>query len=135
MSRSRTDARCLAARSRALAALGLGLWLAGCSDVYFDRRETVALDGGDAAAANTVTQVVDPWPPNSGNKNIGFNGQKMQSAVQRYRTNTVIPPMNATTSDVEVPPAAGFSGGPGGAGGPSGGSQTAGSPATTASSQ
>jgi hypothetical protein len=88
-----------------VAAIGLGTWLAGCSDVYLDHRETVALTGGDAIAANEATQMVDPWPPNSGNNNIAFNGQKMQSAVERYRTNRVIPPVNATTSVIEAPPA------------------------------
>jgi len=76
----------------AIGAIGLGAWLAGCSDIYWDRRETVALSGGDAVAANTVTQTVDPWPPGSGNKNIAFNGQKMQAAVERYRTGKVVPP-------------------------------------------
>lgn len=90
----------------AIAAIGLGSWLAGCSDIYWDRRETVALGADDAVAANTVTQMVDPWPAASGNKNIAFDGQKMQSAVERYRTNTVYPPINATTSDVMAAPAA-----------------------------
>jgi hypothetical protein len=89
-----------------VAAIGIGTWLAGCSDIYLDHRETVALSGGDAIAANEATQMVDPWPPHSGDKNIGFNGQKMQSAVERYRTNTVIPPLAATTSVVDAPPGA-----------------------------
>jgi hypothetical protein len=103
MCRSRTShaARLIAT---ALAAGGLGAWLAGCSDIYLDHRETVGLSGGDAVAANEITQMVDPWPRNSGNKNIAFNGQKMQSAVERYRTNRVIPPINATTSVIEAPP-------------------------------
>jgi hypothetical protein len=75
-----------------IAAIGLGAWLAGCSDIYWDRRESVALDSGDAVAANSITQVVDPWPANSGNKNIAFDGQKMQAAVERYRTGKVIQP-------------------------------------------
>lgn len=84
----------------AFAAIALGVWLAGCSDLfvrresnsYLDRRETVALSGGDAVAGNTVAQMVDPWPAYSGNKNIAFNGEKMQQAVARYRTGKVIPP-------------------------------------------
>ena len=76
----------------ALAAIGLGTWLAGCSDIYWDRRETLALGGGDAVAANEVSQMVDPWPPYSGDKNLAFNGQKMQAAVERYRTDKVTPP-------------------------------------------
>ena len=59
---------------------------------YLDRRETISLGGGDAIAANKVTQIVDPWPAYSGNKNIAFNGQKMQTAVERYRTGKVIQP-------------------------------------------
>jgi hypothetical protein len=104
MCRSRTK-RATRLFAAALAAGGLGVWLAGCSDIYLDRRETVGLGSGDAVAANEVTQMVDPWPPNSGNKNIAFNGQKMQTAVERYRTNRVIPPINATTSVIDVGPA------------------------------
>ena len=102
MCRSKTKrVRLLAA---ALAVSGLGPWLAGCSDIYLDHRETVGLSGGDAVAANEITQMVDPWPPNSGNKNIAYNGPKMQVAVERYRTGTVIPPVSAVTSDAAVPP-------------------------------
>jgi hypothetical protein len=71
--------------------------LAGCSE-YTDRRDTIALNGGNAVAVNKVTQMVDPWPAVSGDKNIAFNGQKMQSAVQRYRNNQVIPPVGTGTS-------------------------------------
>jgi hypothetical protein len=89
----------------ALAAGGLGVGLAGCSDsIYLDHRDSVGLSSGDAVAANEVTQMVDPWPANSGNKNIAYNGQKMQTAVERYRTNRVIPPINATTSVINVAP-------------------------------
>lgn len=90
----------------AVTALGLCPWLTACSDLYFDHRDTIALGAGDAVAANEITQMVDPWPPNSGNRNIAFNGQKMQTAVERYRTGRVIPPINATTSEVEMPPGA-----------------------------
>lgn len=72
--------------------------LAGCSDLYFDRRESISLAAGDDVYSNKVTHMVDPWPPASGNRNIAFDGQKMQSAVERYRTNRVTPPVNATTS-------------------------------------
>ena len=93
MSRPRTErfAR-LAAGLIALA--GLGALQAGCSDLYWDRRETVALSGGDAVAANVAMQMVDPWPAQSGNKNIAFEGQRMEAAVERYRTNKVTPPVD-----------------------------------------
>ncbi len=97
MCRSRTDR---AVRMMAAAA-ALATLLAGCSDLYFARRDTIALSGGDAVAANALAQTVDPWPAHSGNTAIAFNGQKMQSAVERYRTGKVTPPVNPTTSDVE----------------------------------
>jgi hypothetical protein len=72
--------------------------LAGCSDLYFDRRESIQLSAGDDLYSNQVTHMVDPWPVQSANRNIAFDGQKIQSAVERYRTNKVIPPVNSTTS-------------------------------------
>ena len=97
--------------ARALgAAVALGAALAGCSDLYLDRRNAIALSAGDAIAANEIAQMVDPWPPQSGNRNIAANGQKMQSAVERYRTNKVIPPVSSLTLDImnqqQTPPAA-----------------------------
>jgi len=104
MCRSKTN-RAARAIAGGAVAVGLGAWLAGCSDLYLDHRDTVGLSGGDAVAANEATQMVDPWPRNSGNNNLTFNGPKMQSAVERYRTNRVIPPIGATTSVIEAPPA------------------------------
>jgi hypothetical protein len=91
MCRSRTERGRLA---RTLAVAAFGIFLAGCSnsDLYLDRRETVAQSGGDAVAGNSVNQMVDPWPAYSGDKNIAFNGDKMQQAVARYRTGKEIQP-------------------------------------------
>jgi hypothetical protein len=99
MSRSRTKcgARFLAV---SIAGIVLGASLGGCSDIYYARRESIAPSLGNAIAANEAEQTVDPWPAQSGNRNIGFNGQRMQAAVERYRTNRVVPPVNSTTSDV-----------------------------------
>ena len=72
--------------------------LAGCSDLYFDRRESISLAAGDDVYSNKATHMVDPWPPASANRNIAFDGQKMQSAVERYRTNKAIAPIGAMTS-------------------------------------
>jgi len=44
--------------------------------------------------------MVDPWPSRSGNTNIAFNGQKMQSAVERYRTDKVTPPVSPFALDL-----------------------------------
>lgn len=87
-----TDMRILAA------AIASSVLLSGCSDIYFDRRETIAPYAGDAMASNRVTHMVDPWSPASANRNIAVNGEVMQHAVERYREGRVIPPVNATTS-------------------------------------
>ena len=73
----------VAALALVLAALG------GCSE-YLDRRDTIATEGGDAVATNVVTHMVDPWPRVSADRNIGFNGERMESAVERYRTNLAV---------------------------------------------
>jgi hypothetical protein len=88
---ARSAARPVAA---SMAALVLGTALAGCSDIYYDRRDTVSLSGGDAVAANEAAQMIDPWPRQSGNTNIATNGQRMQSAIERYRTNIVTQPVD-----------------------------------------
>jgi hypothetical protein len=90
---------------RALALAVVLVAIGGCSE-YFDRRDTIALSAGDAIAADNVTQMVDPWPRASANKNISFNGEKMQSAVERYRTNRIYPPVRAGTSAAYQPSAA-----------------------------
>jgi hypothetical protein len=86
--------------NNAMRALALGLVftaLSGCSE-YLDRRDTVSLHGGDAIATDKVIQMVDPWPAASANKTIGFNGERMESAMERYRTNRTYPPQGTGTS-------------------------------------
>jgi hypothetical protein len=85
----------------------LGATLGACSDVYFDRRETIALGADDHIAANRVAQMVDPWPRYVGDKNIAFNGERMQGAVERYRRHEVIRPVPLTTNTYsqQSPPA------------------------------
>jgi hypothetical protein len=76
--------------------------LAGCADadLYFDRRETIALSAGDAIASNIIVQTVDPWPRVAGNRNIPANGDRMQAAGERYRTGKVYPPQGLNTSAI-----------------------------------
>ena len=86
--------------NKAVRALALGVVLAtlgGCSE-YFDRRDTVSLHAGDAVATDKMSQMVDPWPAASANKNIGFNGERMETAMERYRTNRTYAPQGTGTS-------------------------------------
>ena len=74
-----------------LAALG------GCSE-YLDRRDSISSSAGDAVATDEITQMVDPWPRVSAQRDIGFDGQRMESAMRRYQTNRTYPPSNSGTS-------------------------------------
>jgi hypothetical protein len=85
----------------ALLAVTIATGVAGCSGLYVERQDAIALSAGDAVAANKMAQIYSPWPAGSNKINYAANGQKMQSAVERYRTGRVIPPINPTTSDVE----------------------------------
>ena len=98
------------ARRAIAATVMLGALLAGCSsDIYFDRRDSIALGAGDAVAANQVEQMVDPWPPHSSNKNLTFNGERMQRAVECYRIDKVTQPVDLDPStDAALPRSTGL---------------------------
>ena len=84
---------------RALAAvIGLGAIVGGCSDIYYDRRETVLFGADNAVAANNAVQTVDPWPPGSANRNASTNGEVVAAAIERYRTGRVFIPVGTGTS-------------------------------------
>jgi hypothetical protein len=92
-------------RNNRLAVLALAAPLLGaCTDMYLDRRDTVSFAAGDAVAVNKVTHMIDPWPPYAGNRNIAFDGERMQAAAERYRTNKVTPLATAATSSVQYAP-------------------------------
>jgi hypothetical protein len=74
--------------------------------MYLDRRDTVSFAAGDAVAANKVTHMIDPWPPYAGNRNIAFDGERMQMAAERYRTDKVKEARGIGTSSVKYEPVA-----------------------------
>jgi hypothetical protein len=103
------------AKAIAIAA-ALVVTLTACSDLYYDRRETISRFGGDAAEANKAAQVIDPWPAAAANRAIETDGERMQRAVERYRTNKTTPlatapspvqyqPVLAPTLQGSTPPA------------------------------
>ncbi len=94
-------------RFRALTAvLVCGSLLAACSDIYYDRRDTISFQAGDAVATNKVTHAVDVWPEAAGYRDIVSNGEKIQGGVERYRTNKVTPPVGMDTSSISPQPSA-----------------------------
>jgi hypothetical protein len=74
--------------------------LAGCSDIYYDRRETVSFGADDAVVSNRVIHMVDPWPRYVGDRNIAFNGERIQAGVERYRRHEVILPRPYSTNNM-----------------------------------
>ena len=57
---------------------------------WFERRDSVTLQVGDAVAANKAIQMRDPWPPYVNNRHILFDGVVMDGAIDRYRSGTVV---------------------------------------------
>lgn len=94
-----------AGRALRMTVLGvvLGVTLGACSDLYYDRRESITFQAGDAVKANVVAQTIDPWSRASANRNISYNGERMQRAIERYRTNKTTPTMTTSTSSVAQP--------------------------------
>jgi hypothetical protein len=70
--------------------------LTGCSE-YLARRDGITLNAGNAVMADRVTHMVDPWPRASANRDIAFNGDRMEEAFKRYRTGNVIQPVGINT--------------------------------------
>ena len=104
------------------AAVLLATLLAGCSDIYLDRRATVTFAAGDALATAQATQVINPWPAASADRNIRHDGNVIASAVARYRTCQVIQPKGTASSgknygNAPQPPQPGCTPAPAGAAG------------------
>ena len=84
------------------AMIGLGAIVAGCSDIYYDRRESILFGADDAVASNIAVQTIDPWPPSSIDRHAPANGERVAAAIKRYRTGRVfIPVGNATSSSYQ----------------------------------
>jgi hypothetical protein len=91
-------------RAGLLAALAGAALTSACTDMYLDRRDSVSFAAGDAQASNAVTHMVDPWPVVAGNRNIAFDGDRMQAAAERYRTGKTTPLAGTSTSSVQYVP-------------------------------
>ena len=85
--------------------LALGTLLGACSsDYYYDRRESVSFHAGNAVETNKVTHIIDPWPPAAADRRLVADGQRMQRAIERYRTNRTTPLQTTSTSSVGYNP-------------------------------
>jgi len=76
----------------------LGALLAGCSDIYYDRRETVSFAANDAVASAQATQIINPWPRASADRGHTSSGPIVAGAIDRYRNCQVIQPRPSSTA-------------------------------------
>jgi len=85
---------------------GLCVMLCACTDpaFYTDHREGITFAGGNAVASNIAVQTIDPWPPSASKRHHPTDGELMQKAIERYRTNKVTPPQGTSTSSVQFTP-------------------------------
>jgi hypothetical protein len=68
-----------------VAALALPvLLLAGCSNLYVERKDSVTFGVGDAVARNSVQQVANPTPAGAQNTRIAYSGEMGARAVRQY---------------------------------------------------
>jgi hypothetical protein len=104
------------ANKLSIAAVLLGAMLGGCSDLYWDRRDTVAFWAGDAPATNVAIHTIDPWPPAAAKRSHRTNGDVMQKAGERYRNNKVTPIQPIGTSSIQATATPAPSGGGGASG-------------------
>lgn len=98
-------------RLRALAlAVTLAASTSGCTSQYVERRETLALHAGNAAAANRAIHTIDPWPAAAARTDIEFSGRRIVDAIERYEAGK--PPNGGaaapglTALPIALPPAA-----------------------------
>jgi hypothetical protein len=80
---------------------------------YLQRSNKITLSAGNAKEVNAATQVIDPWPPYVGNRRIPGNGERMVSAIERYR-NVYRIPLAPRPIFTPVPSGAGAGAGAGG---------------------
>ena len=73
---------------------------AGCSDLYYDRREAILFGAQDAVATNVAIHTIDPWPPGAANRDIPGQGSTVAIAAERYRTGKVIKPVGLGTTSM-----------------------------------
>jgi hypothetical protein len=60
----------------------------------------VSFQAGNAIESNKAVHVIDPWPPAAADRSLASDGQRMQRAVDRYRTNKTTPLQTTSTSSV-----------------------------------
>jgi uncharacterized membrane protein YgcG len=63
----------------------IGATLGACSNMYYERKDSVTMSNGDSVEANRALQIADPWPKGSQNTNIPMDPVKAAQAMYKYR--------------------------------------------------
>jgi hypothetical protein len=83
-----------------LSVFGLSLAAAGCTSDELARNEGVTGRAGDAIAANTVMQMVDPWPRGVENTNLHVPADHAQYQNKPAATGAAAP-LNGRSSTMD----------------------------------
>ncbi len=68
---------------------------------YRDHRDTITSSAGNASAANSAIQTIDPWPHHARNPRINLDGKRAGIAITRYQQNRSIDPKGLESTPVE----------------------------------
>ena len=55
---------------------------------YLHRSDTITLSAGNAKDVNAATHIIDPWPRRVTNRRIPSNGERIEHAMERYKSGT-----------------------------------------------
>ena len=61
--------------------------------------EPLGVDWGNAVESNKAMHIIDPAPVHAGPETPDYNAARVGSALERYRTGTVIIPHNLSTTN------------------------------------
>ena len=79
---------------RSIGALTLAAACSGCwagpyespGAEYLHRSDTITLSAGNAKDVNAATHIIDPWPRHVTNRRIPSNGERIEHAMERYKS-------------------------------------------------
>ena len=79
----------MTSKSRLLAtasAVAIAAVLSGCAgSEYLERRDTITIGAGDAAARNRAIQTINPRPRHAYGRWHATDGHRMNNAIEQYR--------------------------------------------------
>jgi hypothetical protein len=87
----------------ALAAACGGCWAGVYEDPaaeYLHRSDTITLSAGNAKDVNATTHMIDPWPRHVANRRIPGHGERMEHAIEHYKSGAPAAP--SSQSGVQV---------------------------------